>query len=178
MATDLDTVREMCRDGRLKGAHKDPDTGGWLIPESSLGAWSKPESPALAESGGRNTFKNIRESQIAAGPGASVVINRGAGAAEIADAFEKIYSALESRRQDPDVAKEEIATTVRQIEEEVQKGEAANENKVNRWLKTLALMAPDIFEVTIDTLVNPLSGIKTVVQKIAQKAKEEAGGSG
>ena len=35
-------------------------------------------------------------------------------------------------------------------------------------------MAPDILEVITATLANPVSGIATVIQKIAAKAKEEA----
>jgi hypothetical protein len=37
------------------------------------------------------------------------------------------------------------------------------------------MMAPDILEVVVATLVNPVLGIGVVVNKIAKKAKEEAG---
>jgi hypothetical protein len=36
-------------------------------------------------------------------------------------------------------------------------------------------MAPDIVDVTFETLKNPISGMATVIQKIARKMAEEAG---
>jgi hypothetical protein len=35
-------------------------------------------------------------------------------------------------------------------------------------------MAPDIFEVAVDTLTNPVRGVATVIRKVAEKAREEA----
>ena len=40
-------------------------------------------------------------------------------------------------------------------------------------LKTLALMAPDIWDVAVATFTNPILGISTVVKKIAEKAKNQ-----
>lgn len=54
-------------------------------------------------------------------------------------------------------------------------GEAANPTKVERWLRALALMASDIFDVTVACLTNPVAGIATVIRKVAEKAKAEAG---
>ena len=86
-----------------------------------------------------------------------------------------IYQQTDTRPEDPDVDKAEIATKVKQIEKEVAKGEEANPKKVERWLGNLAGMAKDIFDVTAACLTSPVAGIAEVIKKVAAKAKEEAG---
>ena len=93
----------------------------------------------------------------------------------LAQLFEAIYQQIEARPEDPDVDHEEIAGEVKRIEQEVAKAEAANPNKVKRWLANLAEMAPDILEVTVASLTNPAAGVATVISKIAKKAKAETG---
>jgi hypothetical protein len=88
--------------------------------------------------------------------------------------FEDIYRLISTRPEDPKVDKEELTEIVRKIQGEVARGEEANPHKVERWLKTLAGMADDIFEVTVACLTSPAAGIATVIRKVAQKAKEEA----
>ncbi len=63
------------------------------------------------------------------------------------------------------------AVAVRGLEEEANKGEHVDESKVEEWFTTLMAMLPDIGEVAINTFINPISGLSTVFQKIANKAK-------
>lgn len=99
----------------------------------------------------------------------------GLSGADLARMFKDIYRRIEARPADPNVDKEEVKETVAKIEQEVKKGEAANESKVGRWLKTLQGMAPDIGDVTIACLTNPAAGVAMVIKKIAEKANTEAG---
>ena len=103
----------------------------------------------------------------------TVTYNYGASTADLAQLFEAIYQQVESRPEDPDVGKEEIVDEVKKIEEEAAKGEEANPNKVERWLGTLAQMAPDIFDVVVASLTNPAAGVAKAISLIAKKAKEE-----
>lgn len=112
---------------------------------------------------------------IAIGRGAQATVSQGLGGDEIARLFEAIYQQIEARPADPDVDKEELTETVQKIEKETAKGDAANPSKVERWLKTLALMASDIFDVTVACLTSPVAGIAAVIRKVAEKAKEKAG---
>ncbi len=89
--------------------------------------------------------------------------------------FEGVYRAIEARPPDADVEKEEAVEVVEKIEAEAAKGEAANPRKVERWLRTLAMMGDDIVDVTTACLLNPVAGVATVIKKIAAKAREEAG---
>ena len=101
--------------------------------------------------------------------GGNKIVTNNYGAA---DEFKKIRKLIEKRRNDPAVDKAEIQNTVDNIENEVKKGDKANPAKVERWLKFLASMADDIFQVTATTLANPVAGVAKAVQLIAQKAKE------
>ena len=103
-----------------------------------------------------------------------IVTTYGVGAGEIAELarqFAQIYQKIDAQPADPDVDKAELKGTVQKIEEEVKKGEQANPAKVERWLKFLAEMSEDVFQVTVATLANPVAGVAKAVQLIAQKAK-------
>jgi len=169
-------IREYCQEGRLVGAFKEPEKGAWLIPEDALPAFSDEEQPESGP-GDRFEVRDINQSTLAIGRGAQVTINRGLEAEELAQAFASVYQRIEARPPDPDVEKKEIAQTVEKIETEVVKGEGANPNKVERWLKTLAMMAPDILDVTVATLTSPAAGIAAVVRKVAERAKQEGSAS-
>jgi hypothetical protein len=105
---------------------------------------------------------------------AAVTKTRGLDGQDLAALFDHVYQRIESRPPDPDVDKEELVGTVKKIQEEAAKGEQANPKKVERWLKTLGLMADDIVEVTAACLLNPAAGVATVIRKVAEKAKAEA----
>ena len=93
---------------------------------------------------------------------------------ELLKAFKDINRQIDTRKEDPTVDKEELKETVKKVEEEVKKGEEANPTKVERWLKFLGDMAPDILQVTAATLANPVMGLSLAIQKIAEKAQSQA----
>jgi hypothetical protein len=92
-------------------------------------------------------------------------------AAKLLAAFAEIQHLIDARPADPNVEKGEIKRVVDEVKTEVQKGEAANPNKVERWLANLGAMAPDILKVTVATLANPAAGVATAIQLIAKKAQ-------
>ena len=100
---------------------------------------------------------------------ASVTKQSGADVEEIANAFAEIYRNLDQKEDTP--KKTMAAVAVRGLEEEANKGEHVDESKVEEWFTTLMAMLPDIGEVAINTFINPISGLSTVFQKIANKAK-------
>lgn len=57
------------------------------------------------------------------------------------------------------------------IEEELKKGDQADSNKVEKWLKFLSGMSDDIYQVVVSTIANPALGISKAIQLIAQRAK-------
>jgi hypothetical protein len=128
--------------------------------------------------GDKFTARDISGSHVAWGRGAQATHTEGVGGAELAKLFAAIYQKIDARPADPDVDKEELAETVHKVEQEAAKGDEANPNKVERWLRFLGGMAPDILEVTVACLTNPLAGVGTVIRKIAEKARAEAQAAG
>lgn len=91
---------------------------------------------------------------------------------KLVELFSAIQKKIEARKDDSHVDKSELKSLVENIQEEAQKGEEANPTKVERWLRFLAEMADDIFQVTVVALTNPMAGVAKAIQLIAQKAKE------
>lgn len=93
--------------------------------------------------------------------------------AAFAQAFAQIYAAIDARPPDADVDKEEIAATVKNIEQEARKGDAANEKKLDRWLRSLAVLAADIFDITVAALTGPQAAFAAVARRAAARVKQE-----
>ena len=70
--------------------------------------------------------------------------------------------------------KRDLQDQVEKIQDEAAKGKQADPSRLEKLVNTLAVMAPDIFEVAVATLANPLAGIGLVMKKIGDKAKVEA----
>ena len=86
------------------------------------------------------------------------------------DPFFGIYQQIEAYPKD----KKRILEEVDQVRQEVEKGENVRQSFLQDRLRNLATMAPDIFDVTVATLANPVFGFALAVQKIARKARSES----
>lgn len=133
---------------------------------------SKPVEPQ-GVSGNIRIGGSVSGSNLVVGNNNQITQNTGVGADDLAKIFEVVYQRIEKRPDDTKVDKEEITETVQRIEQETARGEEANAGKVERWLKNVIEMAPDIGEVVISCLTSPATGIATVIRKIAEKAKAE-----
>jgi hypothetical protein len=87
-----------------------------------------------------------------------------------ADMEKTIEAAPELSDDEKTDAKEQVA----KISTEAAKGKQADKTRLEKLINTLAIMAPDIFEVAVTTLANPLAGIGLVLKKIGEKARLEA----
>lgn len=67
----------------------------------------------------------------------------------------------------------DLKEQVEKIQAEAAKGEQADPGRLERLINTLGVMASDIFDVAVATLVNPLGGIGLALKKIGDKAKLE-----
>jgi L-2-hydroxyglutarate oxidase LhgO len=113
---------------------------------------------------------------VVMGPDAQVKIaqNTGVSAAEMTRMFDAVFQHIQSRPDNPDVDKSEIEATVQNIQQEAAKDEKANQSKVERWLKYLAGIAPDVVDVMAASLGGPVTGFTAVFKKILDKARQEA----
>jgi hypothetical protein len=122
-------------------------------------------------SGDKTTMGNVSNATVAAGSGSQVT--QGVSGAELAALFDSIYKLIDARPDNPDVDKEELQETVKKIQTETSKGEEANPSKVGRWLKVLADVAPDILEVTVSSLINPVAGVASAIRSVAERVLKE-----
>jgi hypothetical protein len=75
----------------------------------------------------------------------------------------------------PADVKAEVKENVEKVKEEVKKGEQADPAKIERWLKVIGTMTPDIVQVIGAALVNPAAGVGTAIRLIARKAQQGQG---
>jgi len=96
---------------------------------------------------------------------------------EIKQLFDQIYSAIESRPETPTAEKEDLKAEVEEIQssvtEAVERNEKVEVSFLSRRFRNIARMAPDILDVVVETLKNPLAGLGVALKKIAEKAKGE-----
>jgi uncharacterized protein associated with vWA-MoxR-VMAP ternary system len=90
---------------------------------------------------------------------------------EMEKLFKRAHKRIRVRPEDPKVDQAKLENQVKKIEAEAAKGEAADPSKLERWLKTLAKMAPDIVEVMAASLAGPVAGFAVVFKKIVERAK-------
>ncbi len=104
---------------------------------------------------------------------ATITNQEGLQSGELAALFGKIYERIESLPATRAADKEEIAQTVQRIESEVaEKGEQADESRLQRWIDNLNQMAPDIVDVIVASLGGPLSAATAVLKKVAERARQ------
>jgi hypothetical protein len=87
--------------------------------------------------------------------------------------FEPVHREIEQRLEEPDVEKTELYETAHRIESEALKGEAANPDKIARWLKLYSAVAPDILALTVAVLLKPDAGVAPAIQKVVEGFKPE-----
>lgn len=101
----------------------------------------------------------------------------GLSAAEIGQLFDQLYREIDARpntspadRQDIQAEVQEVQSTVTQA---LEKNGKVDESFVLRRFRNIARMAPDVLDVVVAALANPLAGLGVAVKKIADRAKDE-----
>jgi len=94
-----------------------------------------------------------------------------ASADELAQAFEKIYAAIEARPNTSARDKADLKAEVQDAQAEVAKGEQASEDFLSRRLRNIQRMAPDILDVAESALAGPAAALGTVLQKVVKKIR-------
>lgn len=101
----------------------------------------------------------------------------GLSAAEIQQLFDRLYTEIDARAKTSPANKEDIKAEVKEIQstvtEAAQKNAKVDEGFLSRRFRHIARMAPDILDLVVAMLGNPLAGLGVAVKKIAKKAKEE-----
>lgn len=107
----------------------------------------------------------------AAGRGAHATLNQSGSNSELDEWRKQMERKINALKDFYPEDKSALNQQVEQIAREVEKGAQADASRVERLINTIAAMAPDIFEVAVATLVNPLAGIGLAARKIGDKAQ-------
>jgi hypothetical protein len=70
--------------------------------------------------------------------------------------------------------KSDLVKQLESIKSALVQDKGKNPTRLEKLINTLAVMSPDIFDVVVATLVNPLAGIGLTLRKISDKAKLES----
>lgn len=68
--------------------------------------------------------------------------------------------------------KQDTLDVILKIEEELIKGDAMDEGRVGKWFRVLSNIAPDLWEMAIESLSMPGYGISLTISKVIRDAKE------
>ena len=101
----------------------------------------------------------------------------GLSEADVKRLFDHLYGVIESRADtsvsDKDDLKAEIDEIQSKVTEAIQENKEVEESFLSRRFRNIARVAPDVLDVAVATLGNPLAGLGVAIKKIAEKAKEE-----
>jgi hypothetical protein len=102
----------------------------------------------------------------------------GASIEEVRKLFTALNAAIESRPKTDAETKADLKAEVKELQTHVEEeGDTLDEGFIARRLRNIGRMAPDILDVAIAALGNPVGGLMLAIKKSAEKAKEMAGKS-
>jgi hypothetical protein len=105
----------------------------------------------------------------------------GLSAEDFGKLFEQLNATIDARPNTPPADKADLKAEVQEIHEAVKKAgeeqKPPDESFLARHFRNIARMAPDILDVVVATLGNPLAGLGVAVKKIAEKAKGGTAGT-
>lgn len=108
---------------------------------------------------------------IAAGRGAKASVTNTNAVTSSVNWRVQINQVIDSAPNISQAEKEDLKRQIEKISDEIQKGPKVETGRLEKLINVLGVMAPDIFEVIVATLANPLMGIGLVIKKIGDKAK-------
>jgi len=102
----------------------------------------------------------------------------GLNAAQIEQLFNQLYTDIDAHHSKISAAnKEDIKSEVQEIQtmvtDVVKTNKEVDDSFFTRRFRNIARIAPDILDVIVATLTNPLAGVGIAVRKIAERAQED-----
>jgi len=143
----------------------------FIAPGAMEASMSKQDdNPRISISQQANHSSNVTQIGYVKG---NVDVTSGGVSESLAPELQSLYDRLDQWvKAQTDTAKhEDAADASQQLTSSIKQGD---ETGVRRTLNTLKGMAPDIWEVAVTTLSNPIAGVAAVIQKVAAKAKADA----
>jgi hypothetical protein len=101
-------------------------------------------------------------------------INANIQTINVAPLFKQINDAVDKQAELKPAEKEDVKAELQEIKTEVEKPEP-DESFLARRFRNIKRMSPEIVDVAIKTLQNPVGGVAEVIKRISKKMAEEAG---
>ncbi len=92
----------------------------------------------------------------------------------ITNVSKSLYRAVDEHPTLSPAVKADVKAEIQDVEKEIRKGDQADESSMTRHLRNVQRMAPDILDVAIAMLANPVAGLGMVAKKIVEKMAGEA----
>jgi hypothetical protein len=112
---------------------------------------------------------NVERSNVVVGNN-NIVSNQ---SVQLAPYFEIIVQAVEQSPTLTPADKEDVTAELQEIQTALE-DPTPDETFLARRFRNIKRMAPEIVEVAVETLKNPISGVAEVVKRIAKKMAEDA----
>jgi hypothetical protein len=135
----------------------------------------KSQNPVSGDFVGRDKKVSAGKGGIAIGGNVSgsTIISGDHNMVNSSSSFAPLYQFIEEHPQLPPSDKEDLKAEVEELESEVQKGDQADESFLSRRLRNIQRIAPDVLDVALTTLGNPVAGLGMVAKKVVQKMADE-----
>mgnify|MGYP000294721358 CR=1 FL=1 len=117
--------------------------------------------------GGISIGGNVTRSNIVQGNNNRVSIQN----VNVAPLFESIYHFVETHPKLQAGKKKDAIEELQEIQSALEESNP-DENFITRRFRNLKRMAPDIVEVAMETLKNPLGGVAEIIKKVSKKLAE------
>lgn len=156
----LQRIRNIENTSKEKKVNNNPHIPPTSIPSTTI--YQIGNNYAVTTSGQGNNIEMTNKSNI----------KNGLNETEIKGLFETVIRQIELKAG-TNSRKNEIEVTVELIQEEILKGEKAEEKALTSFFRTLKNMAPDILDVVIAAATNPLLAASVIAKKVAEKIKSE-----
>ncbi|GMV35054.1 MAG: hypothetical protein DCC59_03335 [Chloroflexi bacterium] len=113
---------------------------------------------------------SVQGSNIVIGSNNTVTNN----SVNIAPLFDELYRKLDIHQDLAPETKRDVKEELKEIQSALE-AQQPDESFLARRFRNLKRMAPDIADIALETLKNPIGGVAEIIKKVAKKAAEEAG---
>ncbi|MCZ2126228.1 MAG: hypothetical protein LC099_00450 [Anaerolineales bacterium] len=116
---------------------------------------------------------NVSGSNIIVGDKNVVNSNNAQTTNQLTILFEKVQAAVDKSENIPAADKADVKAELQDIQKAFEEPQP-DETFIERRLRSIKRMAPEIVEIAFETLKNPVGGVAEVVKRIAAKMAENA----
>lgn len=134
----------------------------------------------MAKKNGKSDIKTGDNSVVIGGDvsGSNIVIGNNNTVSNqtvnISALFDEVYKKLDEKKDIKQQDKDDVRLDLQEIQKELSEP-SPNESFLARRFRNIKRMAPDIADVALETLKNPISGVMEIIKKVSKKVADETG---